>query len=546
MFKLLRIITPSLALWFLTPGQSTSFTLRGHLPQSHSLYLFSPISSRLSKGTKAGQTAPLMHPDGTTAPDSWRLTNPPDSVEAGATEGAATGSSIPHGSSEATGDKVGENNDRDQLTASGGERSQPFMECVKKVIPPGGLVSTVFNLAAMCIGAGILGLPAAANSSGLVMMFVYPTVIVFLSIYSLYCLATQIERHGLKSYEGMSRALLGPWSAYLTGVLRALNTFGACVAFIISVGDILSAILKGTNAPDFLKQKSGNRLLTSIIWLCFMLPLVIPRSVNTLRYMSAIGITSICYLVVVIVVHSYMNGLPDNIKKVHLTGAPGDEGIHLFGTGNKAVEGPGVFMFAFLCQANSFEVYLGMPKPNVHRFTAYTAIAMAVCFVLCIFAAFFGYLDFGGAVTGSVLLMYDPVNEPAIMVGFVGVLVKLCVSYALVAMACRNALYSFVGWDADDVAFWKHCVFVISLSAVILLCGLFIPTINTVFGFVGAVCGGFLAFILPSLFIMYGGGWSLKAVGWCHYLATYAVLFAGVALCVFGTGATVYSVAVEW
>ncbi|RNE96726.1 amino acid transporter, partial [Trypanosoma conorhini] len=44
------------------------------------------------------------------------------------------------------------------------------------IIPPGGMLSTVFNLASICIGAGILGLPAASNSSGVVMAIVYSAI----------------------------------------------------------------------------------------------------------------------------------------------------------------------------------------------------------------------------------------------------------------------------------------------------------------------------------------------------------------------------------
>ncbi|RNC40721.1 amino acid transporter, partial [Trypanosoma cruzi] len=60
--------------------------------------------------------------------------------------------------------------------------------CVIVVIPPGGILASAFNLASSSIGAGILGLPLAANSSGLVMALVYLAVITSLTIYSMYAL----------------------------------------------------------------------------------------------------------------------------------------------------------------------------------------------------------------------------------------------------------------------------------------------------------------------------------------------------------------------
>ncbi|PWU85286.1 putative amino acid transporter [Trypanosoma cruzi] len=124
------------------------------------------------------------------------------------------------------------------------------------------------------------------------------------------------------------------------------------------------------------------------------------------------------------------------------------------------------------------------------------------------------------------------------MVAYIGLLVKLCASFPLISMATRNSLYHSVGWDPDKLPFWKHCVVVVSLAVAALLFGLFIPSINMVFGFIGSFCGGATGFLLPSILMMYGGNWSLRSVGWAHYTITYALLFAGVVMVVFGTGAT--------
>ncbi|PWU82798.1 putative amino acid transporter [Trypanosoma cruzi] len=171
-----------------------------------------------------------------------------------------------------------------------------------------------------------------------------------------------------------------------------------------------------------------------------------------------------------------------------------DEGIHLFGTGNRALDGLGVFMFAFLCQVNSFEVYWDMSDRSASRFTLCSAIAMLLCFIVYGSTAVFGYLDFGNRATVSALLLYNPVKEPEVMVAYIGLLVKLCASFPLISMATRNSLYHSVGWDPDKLAFWKHCVVVVSLAVAALLFGLFIPSINMVFGFIGSFCGGATGF----------------------------------------------------
>ncbi|KEG11027.1 amino acid transporter [Trypanosoma grayi] len=420
--------------------------------------------------------------------------------------------------------------------ARGGPKT--FMDRIKRVgsriVPYGGLVSSVFNLSSVCVGAGILGLPAAANSSGLVMAIIYLVTITAFAVYSLHILGKTMEKTGLRTFEAMAKQLIGSRFDYFVAGIRWINSFGATIAYVISVGDILEPILKNVDGtPEFLTTHAGRRVLTTVVWFIVMLPLVLPKRVNSLRYVSAVAIIFVVYFVIMIVIHSARSGLGE-------VEGEGGRVIVLFNTGNAAIEGLGVFMFAFVCQINCFEVYWEMKDQSVRNFTLYAAISMILCCVLYLFTVIFGYLEFGSDVKSSILLMYNPVSEPMVMAGYIGMLVKLCAAYALQTMACRNAIYHVIGWEVNTLPYWKHFVAVIALSVVVLLCGLFIPNINTVFGLVGAICGGFLSFVFPALFYLYSGSWTLRTVGTFDYVATHAMLVAGVVGIVFGTISAVY------
>nr|CCC96076.1 unnamed protein product [Trypanosoma congolense IL3000] len=320
-------------------------------------------------------------------------------------------------------------------------------------------------------------------------------------------------------------------------VIRWVNSFGATVSYVISVGHIITPIVcEACGSPSFLKSWGGVRLLTFATWAIFMLPLVLPKKVNSLRYVSAFAMSFVLYFVLAVVIHGAQSGLPKmNSRK------DGDEdGVRLFNTGNSAISALGVFMFSYVCQINCYEVYWEMKRCSASRFTSYAAISMAFCGVLYALTIIFAYGEFGGLVDNSVLLMYNPVVELMMMFGFVGMVIKLCVGYALQTMALRNTIYHVLRWDVETLPYWKHFSLVIPLSIVILIAGLFIPNINTVFGLVGAICGGFLSFIFPSLFYMYSGGWTRSKVGNFHYFCTYFLLLAGVVGLVFGTVSVAY------
>ncbi|RNF00876.1 putative amino acid transporter [Trypanosoma rangeli] len=416
--------------------------------------------------------------------------------------------------------------------------------CVNVVIPPGGILASAFNLASSSIGAGILGLPLATNKSGVVMAIVYLAIITFLTIYSVYALGVAAQRTKIRSYEAVALVLMGRWFALFVASVRVFHGFSACVAYVISVGDIFKNVLMHSQStPKFLKTTAGNRLLTVVVWLCAMMPLVIPKHIDSLRYFSTFAVSFIIYFVVVIVVHSCTHGLSENIHNVSM-GKDDNSAVVLFNSGNEAIEGLGVFMFAYVCQINAYEVYWDMKNPTLTRFTFAAGIGMTLCFLLYGMTSFFGYMDFGKKVNDSILLMYHPLDEPEVLVAYIGVLSKLCASYAMLFMAARNAIYHGLGWDVDKLPYWKHCIAVSLISAVALLCGLFIPRIQIVLGFAGSISGGCISFIFPAFYVMYAGDWTWKKVGAFHYILTYVMLVAGVVGVVFGTGATIYDTAV--
>ncbi|KPA78822.1 amino acid permease (AAT1.2) [Leptomonas pyrrhocoris] len=530
---------------------------------------------------------------------------------------------------------------------------------VHTIVPPGGILSGAFNMASASIGAGILGLPSATDSAGLILAMIYLVIITYFSVFSMYILALAAQSTRIKSFEGMARWLFpyGNYAfSYWAAFIRCFHSFAAGVVYVISMGDCFSAIFgsafdknPNSTALKFLATKEGNRVVTSMVWLCVMVPLVVPKHVDSLRYASATAVTFMVYFVIVVVIHSCRHGLPENVHNVRLVGNQEHDvdlavnAVFLFRTGNSVIHSVGVFMFSYICQINAYEIFWDF-RPEIRTTKNYTwsaLIGVLICGVLYILVCVFGYFDFGSKnlLGKSLLLMYHPLEEADVMIAYVGVMIKLCVAYALLILSARNSLYYLIGFqhryrnrpdaaaalcapstpsfdnvtmerveDADDmvqqpsvkaavtdevcevrtmdgqhettqegvekgqpgadndgvpltvdevdkdfednttedttyvdnIPFWKHLIVVLSLSAASLLCGLFIPNINTVFGFAGSISGACMAFVFPALFFMYSGNFSVAQVGWFTYLNTYILLLCGVVGIVFGTGGTIY------
>ncbi|CAD2214008.1 amino acid transporter aATP11 [Angomonas deanei] len=408
----------------------------------------------------------------------------------------------------------------------------PFRIAFQTVLPHGGALATGFNLASTSLGAGIISLPSSFNLSGIVMATVYLVLIATATTYALYLVAKVVEITGYRNYSQATRHILGRGTDIVIAILMLILCFGGSISYIIAMSTLLKPILGHPGSPAYLKTKSGNQLITSMIWLALMFPLVMPKQINALRYVSGLGVLFIVYFVICIVVHSVQNGFHNPEIRSQLV---------TMRYGNSALEGLGSLLFSYMSQINGFELAYEMQPRSVTRYTVSSAISMAVVGVLYFLAGFFGYADWGDRVKDSVLVLYDPVNEPYILVGYIGIIIKICAAFSLHFHALRDAGYHLLRLHVDTVPYWQHCLLMLVPATLALICGLFIPTLNTVLGLLGSLCGGTIGMIIPPLLIMYCGNFSLRKVGIVNYAATYLLLIGGVVAVVFGTSTTIYS-----
>ncbi|ORC86944.1 putative amino acid transporter PAT4 [Trypanosoma theileri] len=409
------------------------------------------------------------------------------------------------------------------------------MYLLLNLVPYGGFLSTVFNLASATLGAGVISLPSAFNYCGVIFSLILLLMVTLATIYAIRLLVETRELTGLNSYEAMAKDFFGQGWDLITAGLMWLFTFGTCVAYIISIGDILNAAFTTESFPPFLRTTGGKRIVNIIIWLIGMFTMSLPKRINSLRYVSVIAIFSILFFVSCIVVHSLQNGLKNGKLR---------DDVKLWNKDNSAIQGLSLFMFAYLCQVNCLEIYDEMVRPTVNKMTFYATFSMSFCLIVYVISGFFGYADFGSEATKSLLLLYDVSNNVLLSVSFIGMVIKLCVGFALSIQPARDSCYYILHWEINTLPRWKHITFCGTMSFLALVLGLFIPSVNKVFGFLGSLCGGLLGFSLPALYRMYCGNWGLTQVGVVNYVCTYILLIAGVVAVVFGTGASIYGVVV--
>lgn len=409
--------------------------------------------------------------------------------------------------------------------------SNPFLKAFQKIIPYGGIFSSGINLASSTLGAGIVALPCAFQLTGIGMAITYLVVIGALTVYSISLLAHAGERTGLRSWSHVTRVLLGNGADYFLAFVMWFLCFGGDVSYIISLGAVFRAFL--TNSPhtsEYFQSSSGVKVVTSIVWLIVILPLCLLREINSLRMVSFVAVFFLVLFVIAIMI--------DSISHLSNEGLPDD--LVYFQTGNLAISGLALFMFAYIAQVNCYEIQREMYKPCVKRMTYSALCGVLVSGSLYFLAGLFGYLRFGGSITDSVLDKYNPIDDVLMGITYAGIVLKLSVGFALHLIPCRDAVFYVLKKDVRSVPFWFSGIVSGLQATLALIGGLFIPKITTVFGVLGGFCGGFIGFVFPALFMMYCGGFSREQSGNLNYFGTYFLLIVGIIGIVFGTGASIY------
>lgn len=406
---------------------------------------------------------------------------------------------------------------------------QRFLEFI---IPPGGMVASAFTLGSSTLGAGILGLPAAFHSMGLATGLIVLLIVVVLSIFALWLLARAADTTGDRTYEDCITHLMGKGAGYGVAVCMIGFTVGGGCSYIITLGNLLTPVFDDDSIPHFLRTTVGNRLIVALIFLVLILPMCLPKKIDSLRHTSAIGVTAVIFFTICVVVNSCMH--------MHEHGWRDD--VLAFNYGNSAVSALGTLIFACMVHMNAFEVYHDMKRPTPGCVVRNSTLALAGCGTLYVLCGFFGYARFGAEIQSSILLMYQPREDKVFWVGYIGFVFKICVAFALHQLPMRDGIYHFLNWDVYKMSWTRNALQSAAMATVVMVMGLFIPSITIVFGLAGSLCGGFLGYIYPSLAIMYAGNWSIHTAGVLEYLLTYFLLISGVCAAVFGTAASVYEV----
>ncbi|XP_058787639.1 amino acid transporter AVT6D-like [Vicia villosa] len=373
----------------------------------------------------------------------------------------------------------------------------------------GSIPGAVFNVATSIIGAGIMSIPAILKVLGVFPSFALIAIVAVLAEVSVDFLMRFTHAGDTTTYSGVMKEAFGPAGALAAQVCVIVTNFGGLILFLIIIGDVLSGKVSGDEVHLGILQEwfgihwwNSREVALLVTLVVVMLPLVLFKSVESLKYSSAIStllavvFVAICSGLAIVALVQGRTQTPKLVPRL-------DYQTSFFDLFTAVPVVVSAFTFHFNVHPIGFEFAKLSDMKTAVR------LAIMFCAVTYFIIGLFGYLLFGDSTQSDILINFDRSSDSAVGSLFNDL---IRVSYALHVMLVFPIVNFSLRTNIDELLFPKKALlatdnkrFVI-LTLVLLvfsyLAAIAIPDIWYFFQFLGSTTALCLAFIFPGTIVL--------------------------------------------
>lgn len=313
----------------------------------------------------------------------------------------------------------------------------------KYIFLDGSFWTAVLTIVNAALGAGLLSVPFAFASSGFLTGAFAAVLLIGMSFLSLciimaYMMRAQAQDPQIVTFGALIGWGVGPRAAIFVDVLVFINGFGACIGYLVVLGDVFTPLAmpifnQGHGAASHLKPLA--RTIVVGVGSIFCLLLCLLRRISALKYTAAVAVFACCFTLVVLVVQALEHPckLGDCDDEVGRHGwctasqysnatfqcnpqvGPG-VGLSAWPASVSALLGAlPVFVFAMQCHIQCAFIFAEMPSrlrlPSPRIKVAGCAMALLFLFYWVVGSA--GFLRFGAQTQGDCLENFSVKDAPA-------------------------------------------------------------------------------------------------------------------------------------
>ncbi|KAH8549200.1 transmembrane amino acid transporter protein-domain-containing protein [Umbelopsis sp. PMI_123] len=359
--------------------------------------------------------------------------------------------------------------------------------------------SAIVNLANTVLGSGMLAMPSAVASVGLIpaiFLILFAAATSALGLYYLSRCAARTEGRNA-SFFAVSQ-LTWPSAAIFFDLAIAIKCFGVSVSYLLIIGDLMPTIITSlagiSNQDNILLDR---RFWITVFTVTAVVPLSFMRKLDSLKYTSVVSLFAVAYLCAIVIWHfsssNFINDPAGNVEMIHFS--------------TRFFRSLPVFVFAFTCHQNLFSVYNELKDNGKQVMLTVVGISIgSACFIYELIGAL-GYLSLGKMVHPNFILEYP--SSMFVTGGRIALVVLNTFSYPLQAHPCRASLEKVIACFKSNTrkngkAPPPTPLQFFAMTTAILICSyivaITVTKLDLVLAFVGSTGSTLISFILPGLF----------------------------------------------
>mmetsp|Transcript_53751 Transcript_53751/g.73685 ORF Transcript_53751/g.73685 Transcript_53751/m.73685 type:complete len:438 (-) Transcript_53751:73-1386(-) len=387
--------------------------------------------------------------------------------------------------------------------------------------------ATIVNVTKGIIGSGMLALPVALQDASVLPGSICLAIFAGISAFSYALIGYCCAATGEKTFHGLWTCTVGSSSTWAVQFCIILDTAFTLWAYSTLVADFLGkACLSLFPAVEILQSRA---LMLGVIGTVFFAPLSFSRTIDALKYTSALGLLATLYSLFYVCGDYAVSGegaqhFAENMFEVRLV---------IF----KSI---GLFAFSFMTHYAAPHVNTELENKDPKRWCVVTGASFTASFL--IYAGFMlcGYGRWGQAVEGNVLKNYGE-GSRAVLLMWVAMALSVMFSYPLIFATFKENLYGMMGTDERSASVGSRVLIVVLGVYSSVFLGTVFDDASLVMGICGAIVSSAIMFIFPALIYLYLPPAACKGYAGKAPLraASYALICVGILASVIGTGATI-------
>lgn len=363
--------------------------------------------------------------------------------------------------------------------------------------------ATIINLVNTVLGAGMLALPFAFRAQGIFLALFSLIFGAFTTGLGMIILgyASGFVPPGTASFFSVAK-ITQPSLAALFDVAIGLKCFGVCTSYLVIIGNLMPMV---TEFFDF----HTSQFFWLVVAIMIITPLSFKRSLESLKAASLIALSSVVYLVIIVVGHFLKGDTVDQRGTISLV-APQDF--------KSVVSSTPIIVFAFTCAQNMFSAINELGEKTMRSIVRVSTACVSVSVLVYITVGLTGYLSFGNNVTDNIISMYA--QSVWSTLGRLAIVILVLFSYPIMSHPARTSILSVLQAYRQHraqkltgpstrllnapISSGNGTKEHIAITSGILVCSFVLAnTLNSlelILSFVGATGATAVSFMLPGLF----------------------------------------------